>query len=69
MNIAATAGCSVAANVTRKTTILVTGQRDPSEFNGKQKSGRLLKAEELISEGQPIQILSEDEFFRLVHQL
>ncbi len=67
-DLAATAGCNVAANVTWKTTILVAGQREPSQFNGKLKSGKLLKAEELISQGRAIRILNEDEFFRLVYR-
>jgi DNA polymerase III epsilon subunit family exonuclease len=66
IEIAVEAGCNCRDNVTRKTTILVTGRRDPSEFNGKEKSGKLEKAEELIEEGRPIRILSEAEFFEIV---
>jgi DNA polymerase-3 subunit epsilon len=65
-DLAVTAGCNVALGVTRHTTILVTGVRDPSLYGGKEKSGKLLKAEELVAEGLPLRILKEAEFFQLI---
>lgn len=64
--LAARLGCDVEDSVTKKrTTILVTGQRDPSQFNGKPKSAKLLKAEELIESGKQISILTEQEFLSI----
>ncbi|WP_109488548.1 exonuclease domain-containing protein [Occallatibacter savannae] len=60
------AGCDVIPNVNRKVTIVVSGFRDPSLYNGKAKSGKLLKAEELVNEGYPLRILTEAEFFKLL---
>ncbi|WP_374578322.1 exonuclease domain-containing protein [Phenylobacterium sp.] len=57
----AAAGGEVAANVTRKTTILVVGDRDPSNFGGKAKSGKQQKADDLIARGQAILIWAEGD--------
>lgn len=66
IEMAVAAGCDVNPNVNRKTTIVVSGFRDPSFYNNKTKSGKLLKAEELIEEGCPLRILTEGEFFKLL---
>jgi DNA polymerase-3 subunit epsilon len=65
-DIAARAGCEVRENVTKRTTILVTGTRDLNLYNGKEKSTKLLHAESLIEKGQPIRIVNEEGFMRLV---
>ena len=66
IEMAIAAGCDVIPNVTRKATIVVSGFRDPSLYNGKAKSGKLLKAEELVREGFPLRILTEAEFLKLL---
>ena len=66
IEMAVAAGCDVNPNVCRKTTIVVSGFRDPSLYNNKMKSGKLLKAEELIEEGCPLRILTESEFLKLL---
>jgi DNA polymerase-3 subunit epsilon len=63
--VAAAAGCCVEAGVTKKTTMLVVGDQDLSKLNGKTKSSKHLKVEELISSGQPIRILPESDFMRM----
>lgn len=64
--LAAQAGCEVGVNVTRKTTILVLGDRDIELLAGHEKSSKHRKAEELIAKGQEIQILGEADFRALV---
>jgi len=65
-NLAASIGCSVAAGVTNKTSILVVGDQDISKFAGKAKSSKHLKAEQLIEKGQKIRIIKESDFKELV---
>lgn len=50
-------------SVTKKTTMVVTGDFDPHTFRpGTTLSGKLAKAQQLAASGQPIEILAEDEF-------
>ena len=65
-DIAANAGCEVRENVTKCTTILVTGTRDVTLYDGKEKSAKLKHAETLIKEGQSLRILSEEDFMTIV---
>jgi DNA polymerase-3 subunit epsilon len=65
-NLAADAGCDVAASVTKKTTLLVVGDQDIRMLAGHEKSSKHRKAEELMSKGQCIRILCETDFARLV---
>ncbi len=67
-DIAASIGCTVAPNVTTKTSLLVVGNQDISKLAGKVKSSKQLKAEQLILEGQQIRILKESDFEELVKQ-
>lgn len=63
---AANLGCDVEERVRKKrTTILVVGRRDPSQFNGKEKSQKQLDAETAIAEGRQITIMTEAEFLAL----
>lgn len=66
--LAASAGCSVGAGVTKKTTSLVVGDQDITKLAGKEKSSKHTKAERLISKGQNIRILKESDFKELVNQ-
>jgi DNA polymerase-3 subunit epsilon len=65
-DLASRSGCDVGSGVTKKTTILVVGDRDISRFAGKKKSTKHLKAEKLISKGQIIRIIKESDFKELV---
>ena len=65
-DLAASAGCNVVPNVTRKVTILVVGTQDKRKLRGYNKSSKHRKAEELIDKGVAIQILSESDFSELV---
>jgi DNA polymerase-3 subunit epsilon len=65
---AAAAGCRVDAGVTKHTTLLVVGDEDLRKLNGHEKSSKHRKAEELIANGQPIRILGESDFRRIVLQ-
>jgi len=66
--IAVGLGCNLHPNVTKKTTILVVGNK-VSYFttkSGNTKTGNHKKALEYISRGQAIRILTESEFRELV---
>lgn len=65
-DLAARIGCEVAANVTRRTTMLVVGDQDVTKLAGHVKSSKYRRAEELIASGQAIRILRESDFMRLV---
>lgn len=63
--LAAALGCNVEGNFTQKrTTILVTGYRDPSQFQT-SKSHKMIEAEKAIAKGKKITILTEKEFVEL----
>ncbi len=64
--MAARIGCTVAAGVTRETTILVVGDQDITKLAGHEKSSKHRKAEKLIRDGQAIRILRESDFEKLV---
>lgn len=65
-DLAAVAGCEVAASVTKTTTLLVVGDQDVRKLAGQEKSAKHRKAEELIAKGQPIRILRETDFRSLI---
>lgn len=65
--LAAEAGCTVTAGITKKTTMLVVGVQDLSVLAGHNKSSKQRKAEDLIAKGQPIRILTESDFLALVN--
>ena len=65
-DLAASAGCDVAPSVTRKTTLLVVGDQDLRNLAGHQRSSKHRKAESLILSGQPLRILGETDFTRMV---
>ena len=63
----ATAGGQPSNNVSKKTDMLVCGYQDIVKLAvGKTKSTKLRKAEELRAAGEPIEILTERDFFRLL---
>jgi DNA polymerase III subunit epsilon len=63
---AAAAGCRVDGTVTKHTTMLVVGDQDLRKLAGHDKSSKHMKAEQLIGKGQPIRILGESDFMRIV---
>lgn len=65
-DLAAKAGCDVGASVTKKTTLLIVGDQDISKLNGKSKSSKHIKAEDMISQGAQIRILRESDFQSIV---
>jgi DNA polymerase-3 subunit epsilon len=62
---AASAGCEVASNVTKHTTLLVVGDQDIRTLAGNEKSHKHRKAEELIANGQQIRIIGESDFLSI----
>lgn len=64
--MASAAGCVIGDGVTKETTLLVVGDQDVRKLAGHKMSSKHRKAEQLISKGQPIRILSENDFRRVV---
>jgi DNA polymerase-3 subunit epsilon len=64
--MAANRGCDVADRVTSETTILVIGDQDVRVLNGKDKSSKHRKAEQMIREGSALRIIGESDFRVLV---
>jgi hypothetical protein len=65
-DLAASAGCEVAASVTRSTTILVVGDQDVRRLAGQQKSSKQRKVELLIASGLQVRVVSETDFLAMV---
>ena len=61
-DLAASVGCKVDPNVTKKTTILVVGDQDIWKLGGYEKSSKHRKAEQLAMAGQRIRIVCESDF-------
>ncbi len=60
-------GGEVDGGVTKRTRFLVAGDHDPRKLaRGSSKSSKLRKAESLAARGQEIQILSEEDFLRML---
>lgn len=64
--LAVEAGCDVSPSVGKKTTLVVVGQQDLRRLKGHERSSKHRKAEALIAKGQPLRILGEEDFRRLV---
>ncbi|WP_299586845.1 exonuclease domain-containing protein [uncultured Microbulbifer sp.] len=64
-SFAAELGCEVRGGVSKKVTMLVVGDQDVSQLAGKEKSSKHLKAEQLISTGHHIRIVTEGDFMAL----
>lgn len=60
--LAAMAGCKVADNVSKKTSILVVGDQDIRVLIGHDKSTKQRKAEALIADGAQLRIMGESDF-------
>ena len=63
--LAAHLGCTVAANVTRKTTIVVVPERSLRPHNFVEKCSKHRKAEDLVAKGQVICIVGEMNFRKM----
>lgn len=66
--LAAGLGCNVTNSVTKKTTLLIVGTQEDFKLAGYSKSSKHRKAEELISKGTEIRVLSEDDFISLTNE-
>ena len=65
---ATSVGCDVVDGVSKKVTLLIKGIQDKSRLAGKELSNKEIKAQELISKGHNIRILSENDFLELVNE-
>ncbi|MGL5675717.1 MAG: exonuclease domain-containing protein [Cellulosilyticaceae bacterium] len=61
-------GGDYSPSVTLKTSIVVTGMKDPHTLRPDQMSTKLRRAMELIGRGQKIDFLTEEQFLALLHQ-
>jgi DNA polymerase-3 subunit epsilon len=59
-------GGRCADSVTAATAYLVVGDQDLTKFRGGDKSGKMRKAEQTLAKGGAIELLSEEEFLRLL---
>ena len=59
-------GFSIGSSVNKKTDYLVVGIQDLNLLAGHEKSSKHRKAEELISEGLKIQIITEEDFKKII---
>ncbi len=64
--MASDVGITVCTNVSKKTTLLAVGVQDHYKLNGFNKSSKHRKAEELISQGIEIEIISEKDLIELI---
>ena len=64
--LAAAAGCKVGKGVTKRTTLLVVGDQDIRVLGGAERTAKHRKAEVLIEKGQPIRVVGESDFERLL---
>lgn len=64
--LASRAGCTVKDSVTKDTTILVVGIPNLAVLKDQEKSSKQKRAEKLISEGQQIKIMYEQNFVDLL---
>lgn len=64
---ASKAGCQTADGVNKHTTLLVVGDQDIRALRGNEKSNKHRKAEEMITKGYPIRILTESDFVSMVN--
>ena len=60
-------GCNIDDGVTKHTTLLVVGDQDSRRLAGYEKSSKHRKAEDLISKGQSIRIIGENDFFSMIN--
>ncbi len=63
--VALNAGFDVRSGISKKVSILVQGQQDPTKIKG-ELSGKEKKAYELIKKGHELQIISEEDFWALM---
>lgn len=68
-DLCASLGAAVDPGVTKKSTIVVVGDRDLWKFGGKAKSNKHLRAEELIGQGIAIRIIGESDFVAMTEMI
>lgn len=66
--IAADAGITIKAGVSKKVNLLIVGDQDLDLLAGHSKSSKHRRAEELIEQGHEIRIIGETEFLALLKQ-
>lgn len=67
MKLAANCGAIPNASVTTKTNYLVVGNDDYNKFKLGNKSNKMIKAEQLISKGQDLEMITENDFLELIN--
>jgi DNA polymerase-3 subunit epsilon len=64
--LAVDAGAFFSAGVTKKTDLLVVGTQDLAVLNGYAYSGKMRRAATMAEQGHHIEIISEDDFYRMI---
>jgi DNA polymerase-3 subunit epsilon len=59
-------GGTWADSVTKNTAFLVLGLQDYRRVRGGDKSAKMVRAEQLLAQGHPLEVISEDDFSRLL---
>lgn len=59
-------GWLVSENVTKSTTILCVGSQNLGQLSGYERSSKHRQADKLINNGQPIRIINETDFLKMV---
>ena len=59
-------GGHISENLNRNTNFLIVGEQDYKKLNGKQKSSKMIKAENWILKGADLKIISEQVFYELI---
>lgn len=65
MSLVRRLGGTTGSSVTKKTTILVTNMKDIKDLRREEMSNKLKRATDLISKGQKIKLLNEEEFLNI----
>ena len=53
-------------SVSKNTHYLVIGDQGVKRFSSRGKSSKMISAERLVSQGQNLKILTEDEFLKMI---
>jgi len=66
--LALNAGASVSESMSKKVNFLVLGMQDANVVKDGVHSEKMLKAASLLESGVDIELLSEDDFYRMLHE-
>ena len=68
MQLIVNMGGLVSDTLNKETNLLIVGTQDYKKTKENGKSNKMLKAEKYILKGQDLQIIPEDEFYKLIKE-